>query len=55
MERPASHNVLQVNLASTDMSSRFSVTVPRDYHRSTSPSASEEMLALKKRAHGSKT
>jgi hypothetical protein len=30
------------------MSSRFSVTVPWDYHWSTGLSASEEMLALKK-------
>jgi hypothetical protein len=48
LERLASHNVLEVNLASTDMLSRFSVRVPLDFHASTSLSASKEMLAGKK-------
>ena len=48
LERLASHNVLEVNPASTDMLSRFSVRVPLDFHASTSLSASKEMLVKKK-------
>jgi hypothetical protein len=49
LEKLASHNDLEVNLASTDMLYRFSVSVPLDFHASTSLSASKEMLVRKQR------